>query len=276
MNAVLTAREAVPSTTVTPVLQARGLRRTHPLPRRRPWAPAGRLTALDGVDLALAPGEQLGVVGSSGSGKSTLLRLLLALDAPDAGTVHCGDRAVSPGPARRLRWFRRQVQYVPQDPASTLDPRMTVGALVAEPLRALGVPGDHRTAVATALERVRLDAGLASRRPGELSGGQAQRVALARALAPAPTVLLADEPVSGLDLAVRAQVVELLAELGRDRGLALLLVSHDLSVVSRLCSRTLVLDAGRVVEDRPTDQLLATPRHPAARALVEAVPHLPA
>ncbi|SCX43383.1 peptide/nickel transport system ATP-binding protein [Klenkia marina] len=258
------------------VLAATGLERTYAGTRPHPWARRERHRALRGVDLQLAPGERLALVGSSGSGKSTLLRCLLALDTPDAGTVHCDGRPVRHGRPAGLRWFRRRVQYVPQDPASTLDPRMTVGALVAEPLRALAVPGDHRAAVATALQRVRLDPGLTDRRPGELSGGQAQRVALARALAPAPEVLLADEPVSGLDLAVRRQVVELLGELSADGGLALLLVSHDLSVVARLCPRTVVLDDGAVVEDRATDALLADPHHPATRALVAAVPRLPA
>jgi peptide/nickel transport system ATP-binding protein len=261
---------------VSAVLAAAGLERTHPGTRPRPWARRDRHRALRGVDLQLAPGERLGLVGRSGSGKSTLLRCLLALDVPDAGTVHCDGRPVRPGRAPGLRWFRRRVQYVPQDPASTLDPRMTVGALVGEPLRALAVPGDHGAAVATALRRVRLDPALTDRRPGELSGGQAQRVALARALAPGPEVLLADEPVSGLDLAVRRQVVELLGDLSAEGGLALLLVSHDLSVVSRLCPRTVVLDDGAVVEDRATDALLADPHHPATRALVAAVPRLPA
>ncbi|KQS54860.1 hypothetical protein ASG36_20325 [Geodermatophilus sp. Leaf369] len=256
-------------------MEAAGLTRTHQGSRHTPWSRAPRFTALRGVDLALRPGERVGLVGASGSGKSTLLRCLLALDVPDAGTVLCGGRRVDPGPARRLRWFRRRVQYVPQDPASTLDPRMTVGALVAEPLRALAVPGDHRGLVATALTQVQLDPRLIGRRPGQLSGGQAQRVALARALAPGPEVLLADEPVSGLDLAVREQVVTLLGELSDATGSALLLVSHDLSVVSRLCARTLVLDDGRVVEDRPTADLLTDPHHHATRALVAALPRLP-
>ncbi|MEI4271807.1 dipeptide/oligopeptide/nickel ABC transporter ATP-binding protein [Klenkia sp. LSe6-5] len=259
-------------TTASPVLSADDLWRSYPGTRRR----RTRTEALRGVHLALQPGERLGLVGSSGSGKSTLLRCLLALDAPDTGTVTCAGRPVRPGPVRTLRWYRRQVQYVPQDPGSTLDPRMTVGALVAEPLRHLAVPGDHRDAVATALDRVRLSRTLLARRPGELSGGQAQRVALARALAPSPDVLLADEPVSGLDLAVREQVVALLAELSATSGLALLLVSHDLSVVSRLCTRTVVLDEGRVVEDRPTAALVTDPRAPATRALVDAVVRLPA
>ncbi|WP_174278064.1 ABC transporter ATP-binding protein [Goekera deserti] len=256
-------------------LVASGVTRSHRLPRQRPWSRPGRHTAVHGVDLRLAAGESVGLVGCSGSGKSSLLRCLLALDRPDAGSVGYDGRPVVPGPAHALRWFRRRVQYVPQDPASTLDPRMTVAALVAEPLRHLDVPGDPDVVVRSALQRVDLPAELAGRRPGELSGGQAQRVAIARALAPGPALLLADEPVSGLDLPVRRQVVELLAELSLRQGLGLLLVSHDLSVVSALCSRTVVLHDGRVVEDRPTGELVADPRHPRTRLLVEAVPHLP-
>jgi len=261
------------------LLTATDVHRVHRLPRAAwsmPWAQPGIHAALRGVSLQLHHGERLGLVGTSGSGKSTLLRCLLALDTPDSGRVRCEGRPVATGNARSLRWFRRRVQYVPQDPASTLDPRMTVADLVAEPLRHLQVPGDRTAAVTTALARVGLDPQLASRRPGELSGGQAQRVAIARALAPGPVALLADEPVSGLDLLVREQVVGVLADLSAREGLALLLVSHDLSVVSALCSRTVVLDAGLVVEDRPTADLMVTPSHPRTRALVDAVPRLPA
>ena len=257
-------------------LAATGLERRNPLPRHLPWRPRESVAALRGVDLHVAPGERVGMVGTSGSGKSTLLRCLLGLERPDAGTVTVAGRPVRPGTTSSLRWYRRLVQYVPQDPAGSLDPRSTVRELVAVPLRALRVPGDHDAAVTTALERVGLDPGLAGRRPGELSGGQAQRVALARALAPGPALLLADEPVSGLDLPVRDQVVEVLAELSTTQGLGLLLVSHDLAVVARLCDRTVVLGDGRVVEDRPTTELLARPAHPLTRELVAAVPTLPA
>jgi peptide/nickel transport system ATP-binding protein len=257
-------------------LVATGLERRYPLPRHRPWQQREAVPALRGVDLHVAPGERVGLVGTSGSGKSTLLRCLLGLESPDAGTVTVAGRPVRPGTTASLRWYRRLVQYVPQDPAGSLDPRATVRELVTVPLRALQVPGDHEAAVATALARVGLDPVLADRRPGELSGGQAQRVALARALAPRPALLLADEPVSGLDLPVRDQVVAVLTELSTTQGLGLLLVSHDLAVVARLCDRTVVLGDGLVLEDRPTTELLTRPRHPLTRELVAAVPTLPA
>jgi peptide/nickel transport system ATP-binding protein len=152
---------------------------------------------------------------------------------------------------------------------------MRVRDLVTQPLRHLRVPGDHATAVEVALDRVGLPADLAGRRPGELSGGQAQRVALARALAPGPSLLLADEPVSGLDLPLREHVVTALEDLSRCQGLGLLLVSHDLAVVQRLCNRTVVLADGVVVEDRPTPELFARPSHPRTRQLLDAVPALP-
>lgn len=259
---------------MTALLSATGLRRCYRLPRPTPWAPVREASALGGVSLQVAEGERVGLVGASGSGKSTLVRTLLALEAPDAGLVTFRDRPVRPASTRALRWFRREVQYVPQDPASSLDPRMRVAESIAEPLRRLGVPGDHRQIVADALHRVGLEPQLAGRRPGELSGGQAQRVAIARALASGPALLLADEPVSGMDPLLREQVVDLLSGLCR-QGLALLLVSHDLSVVQRLCTRTVVLADGLVVEDRPTADLLTRPHHPRTRQLVDAVPVLP-
>ncbi len=249
------------------LLAASDLHRSHHSTR-------GSVTALAGVDLTLDAGERVGIVGASGSGKSTLLRTLLALETPDSGHVSYAGRPVLPGPARRLRWFRREVQYVPQDPAGSLDPRRTVGALVAEPLRRLGVDGDHRARVTEVLAAVGLDGRFLDRRPGELSGGQCQRVAIARALAPGARVLLADEPVSGLDLPLRRQVLDVLGEVGERLGTAMLVVTHDLSVVSRLCHRCVVLSAGRVVEDAPTGELLSAPRHEDTRRLLAGVPRL--
>ncbi|MBC3192326.1 ABC transporter ATP-binding protein [Pseudonocardia sp. C8] len=253
-----------------PFLAARDLHRVHPDPRpRRPWRrPADPVRALRGVDLDLAPGERVGLAGPSGAGKSSLLRILLGLDRPDQGTVTVEGREIGAAGARR--WFRRAVQYVPQDPAGSLNPRWTIQDLVAEPLRRLAVPGDHAEAVRTALDRVGLTAGLADRRPGELSGGQAQRAALARALVVRPRLLLADEPVSGLDPQLREQVVELLADTCAATGAGLLLVAHDLDVAEALCSRLVVLDAGRVVEDGPTTEVLARPTHPTTAGLVRA------
>lgn len=255
-----------------PLLVARGLHRVHPGPGRSRPAP---VPALRGVDLTVHAGERVALAGTSGAGKSTLLRILLALEPADAGSVTADGADVRPGPVRRLRAFRRAVQYVPQDPAGSLDPRMTARELVAEPLRRLGGPATRSAAgrtraAAAALDDVGLPAALADRRPGELSGGQAQRVALARALVVGPRLLLADEPVSGLDPALRDQVVDLLADTCAAHGTGLLLVSHDLAVAAALCPRTVVLHDGLVVEDRPTVELLAAPQHPAVAALVDA------
>ncbi|NHC14784.1 ABC transporter ATP-binding protein [Motilibacter deserti] len=236
------------------------------------------LRLLRDVDLAVSDGERLGVVGESGAGKTTLLRALLALEQPDAGTVTCRGRQVRPGSPRRLGWFRRLVQYVPQDPASTLDPRRSVRELVALPVQRLGTPDEGRRMrglVDEALDAVDLPGSLRDARAPQLSGGQAQRVALARALVLRPALLLADEPVSGLDLPLRAQVLASLRAAFERQGTSLLLVSHDLAAVAALCHRTVVLADGRAVEDVPTRQLLRAPQHPSSRALVTAVPTLP-
>ncbi|MWV48084.1 ATP-binding cassette domain-containing protein [Rathayibacter sp. VKM Ac-2803] len=237
--------------------------------RRGPAQPA-----LSAVSFSAAPGESVGVVGRSGSGKSTLLTILLALERPSEGGVALDGAAVRPGSVRRLRWFRRRVQYVPQEPGSTLEPRMTVAQLVLEPLRRLDVPGEHRRLVSAALDDVGLPAAMLKRRPGELSGGQAQRVALARSIVSGPEYLLADEPVSGLDLPLRDRVLELLRELTEHRSLGLVFVSHDLDAVARLCRRCVVLADGRIVEEGATADLLRRPEHPATRELLDAVPVL--
>lgn len=230
--------------------------------------------ALQGVSLRITKGDSIGLVGGSGAGKSTLLRILLALDKPDAGTVTFNGTPVVPGRASSLRWYRRAVQYIPQNPAASLDPRMDVERLLLEPLKQLRVEGDHRRMIVDALQRVGLDRGLLARRPSELSGGQKQRVAIARALAPAPGLLLADEPVSGLDLPLRNTVLALLEGLIHRDGLGLLFVSHDLAAVARLCSRTMVLSEGRIVEQGPTSAVYAKPQTREAKELVASIPRL--
>ncbi len=232
-------------------------------------------TVLHDISMPIDAGATIALVGSSGAGKTTVARCLLALDPVDEGSVSCQGRPVLPGSVRQLRWFRQLVQYVPQDPASSLDPRRPVRHLVAEPLRRLGVDGNHAELVADALEQVGLDPALAARRPGEISGGQAQRVAIARAIVTRPRLLIADEPVSGLDLPLRRQILEVLARLHAEQGTALLLVSHDLAAVVHLCQRVIVLDQGRIAEAGPTTQLFSQPEHPATRRLLAAVPRLP-
>jgi peptide/nickel transport system ATP-binding protein len=232
-------------------------------------------TALDGVDLCVSAGERVGVVGCSGAGKSTLLRLLLALEAPDAGEVRLRGRIVHPWRAGRLRWFRREVQYVSQDVYGALSPRLSIAEIVREPLHCLAVPGDHDRRVNDVLAAVQLAPALRDRRPGTLSGGQRQRVAVARALAPEPTVLLADEPVSALDAPVRVAILDLLRDVSVATGAALVLVAHDLPAVRHTCDRVVVLHGGRVVEAGPVRQIFDDPRAPATRALLDAVPCLP-
>jgi ABC-type glutathione transport system ATPase component len=230
------------------------------------------------IHLAVAPGESLALVGESGTGKTTLLRLLLGLARPTAGTVRFDGAELRLRDRELMRRFRRGVQCVFQDPYSSLDPRRRIGYTVAEPLRSLGLD-DRRTAepkVAAALAAVGLPADAADRYPHEFSGGQRQRIAIARATVCDPRVLLADEPVSALDVTTRVTVVDLLHELREERGLTLVMVSHDLSVVASLCDRTAVLEKGRVVEEGTTDRVLGAPEHPYTQRLMSSVPRLPA
>lgn len=256
-------------------ISARGLNKSVTLPREVFWRAGERKRIMNDVDLTLYPGERVGLVGLSGSGKTTLLRSLLAIEAPDSGSITCQHKVVRPASTARLRWYRQAVQYIPQDPASSLDPRMSVRALVAEPLIRLQVKCDPIERAQEALEHVGLGTAFLDRKPHELSGGQAQRVAIARAIATRPRFLLADEPLSGLDLPVRAQVINVLKRLCDENGTGLLMVSHDLSVVANLCKRTLVMDDGRIVEDRPTTELWRAPRHPITLDLIKAVSQLP-
>lgn len=232
-----------------------------------------RVAAVRDVTLSVAPGETIGLVGRSGSGKSTLLRTLLALERPTRGEILLDGITIRSG-RRSLRAFRRRVQYVPQDPGGSLDPRMTVEQLVTDPLRRLGVERPHQPRARAALDGVHLSSTLLTRRPAELSGGQAQRVAIARALATGSQIILADEPVSGLDLPLRDQVLDLLAELVAVRGIGVVFASHDLGAVARLCRHAVVMADGRVVEEGLPPGLLEQPSHAATRALVDALPHL--
>lgn len=256
------------------LLRVSGLCKRMPGPRRW-WGGRQWRDTLRDIDFRLHPGELIGLAGVSGAGKSTLLNLMLGLTRADAGEIVCQGQRIRPGSARSLRWYRRAVQYIPQDPAASLDPRMRVGELVREPLVRLGIEGSHATLVGEALEQVGLDGGYLARRPGELSGGQAQRVAIARAMAVRPRLLLADEPLSGLDLPLQAQVIQVLRTLHHEAGIGLLLISHDLSVVCRLCQRTLILDAGAIIEDRPTEALFRSPAHERTAALLQAAAMLP-
>jgi ABC-type oligopeptide transport system ATPase subunit len=263
---------------MSPLLELQGVTKHFPLRRRADeWvrgAPRAAVQAVTDVSLTVEPGETLAIVGESGSGKTTLARLLLALDQPQAGEVSFEGQPVSGRPERELRFLRRQAQIVFQDPLSSLDPRMRVREILLEPLRALDVPGDHRARIGELLEAVGLPANAASRYPHQFSGGQRQRVAIARALAPEPALLIADEPVSALDVPVRTQILDLLRELADGLGLTLIFISHDLSVVRYLCDRVAVMHDGLIVERGPVDEVYDAPQHAYTRALLAAVPTL--
>jgi oligopeptide transport system ATP-binding protein len=237
----------------------------------------GPVRAVDGVSLTLPHGPfGLGVVGESGSGKTTLGRAILRLVPVEGGVVLLEGRDILRARGEELRRYRRAVQIVFQDPDSSLDPRMRVGEAVAEALRAHRiVPRSGVMArVRELFEEVALDPGLASRYPHQLSGGQRQRVAIARALAVEPKLLVLDEPTSALDVTVQARILELIGRLRQERGLAYLLISHNLAVVEQLCEEIAVMYLGRVVERGPTSALLARPAHPYTVALRSAVPEI--
>ena len=263
-----------PPTSPSPelVLRVTGLAKSYVPPtgrRRRERA----VIAVEEVDLEVSRGETLALVGESGAGKSTALMEILSLTAPEAGVVEILGQDVARLTRRTARLLRGAVQIVPQDPMSSLDPRMPVGDIVAEPLYARRVPRDVVAArVPRLLGQVGLEAGDAERYPHQFSGGQRQRVAIARALAVEPALLLLDEPVSALDVSVQAQILDLLLRLKRELGPAYLLVSHDLAVVRQIADRVSVMYAGRTVETGPVDEVFDAPRHPYARALLSAVP----
>jgi peptide/nickel transport system ATP-binding protein len=237
----------------------------------------GAGAAVDGVSLTVEPGQSIGLVGESGSGKTTLLRLLLGLLRPTIGRVVFDGIPLDLRDRTVVRTFRRSVQTVFQDPYSSLDPRQRIGRIVGEPVRSLRI-ADGRQAdalVSEALESVGLPASSASSYPHEFSGGQRQRIAIARAIVSRPRVLLADEPVSALDVITRSQVIRLLADLRTSRDMAVLMVSHDLGVVAALCQRTIVLQGGRVVEQGTTPAVLGMPKEAYTRQLLAAVPLLP-
>jgi oligopeptide transport system ATP-binding protein len=234
----------------------------------------GTVKAVDGVSLSLAPGEVLGLVGESGCGKSTLARAILRLVPVTGGSVMLAGRDLARATAAELRAARRDLQMVFQDPFASLNPRLTVGDALAEPLRVHRVcpPADVPARVAELLSLVGLPAAAAQKYPHEFSGGQRQRVAIARALALRPKVIIADEPVSALDVSIQAQILNLLAALVRDMGLSLIFIAHDLSVVKHLSDRVAVMYLGKIVELGPAADVIERPLHPYTRALVSAIP----
>jgi len=259
---------------MTALVEARGLSKRFPvLGGALGLSRVAEVHAVEGVDLRIERAEVLGLVGESGCGKSTLGRLLIRLIEPSGGEVRFEGADLARAEGAALRALRRRMQMVFQDPFGSLNPRMRVGEIVAEPLRLAGVASSERAARAVVLlEQVGLAPEHATRFPHQFSGGQRQRIGIARALALDPALVICDEPVSALDVSVQAQVVNLLRDLQRARGLSYLFVSHDLRVVRHVSDRVAVMYLGRIVESGPTRALYAAPLHPYTRALLEAAP----
>jgi len=256
-----------------PLLAVRDLRKEYPLRSSLLQRELGSARVVDGVDLDLHSGETLALIGESGSGKTTLARCILGLTRPSSGSVTFRGRALTGLSGSELRRQRRVLQMVFQDAFLALDPRQRVGDAVGEPLtvhRLLTEPSARRRRVEELLAEVGLPAQIAVRFPHELSGGQRQRVGIARALACEPEVLIGDEPVSALDVSLRAQVVNLLLELQVRRGLAMLLIGHDLGLVASVADRIAVMYLGRIVEQGPSTALLTSPAHPYTQFLLAA------
>ena len=263
------------------LLEARGLRKSY---RRTAGAfsdgrDGEQLTAVDGVSFSVAPGETFAIVGESGCGKTTLARMLLRLIQPDAGEIFFAGKNLQTAKGTELRELRRQMQMVFQDPFASLNPRMRVGEIVGEPLaihEARLSRAERRNHVVLMLARVGLEAEAVDRFPHEFSGGQRQRIGIARALILRPRLVVADEPVSALDVSVGAQVLLLLQELQRELRLTYILISHSLPVVAQVATRIAVMRAGRFVETGPAEQILRRPSQDYTRQLLAAVPEVPA
>jgi len=260
--------------TAAPLLDVKDLEQRYALPRESLLRPPGQVRALNGVSVQVAAGRSLGVVGESGSGKSTFARLVMALERPTSGQVALLGRDLNRIPADELRRARRDFQMVFQDPYGSLDPRQTIARIVAEPLTVLegADRSTFRDRVAAALRQVGLRDADMEKYPHEFSGGQRQRIAIARALITQPKLIVADEPVSALDVSVQAQVLNLMQDLQEQFGLSYILISHDLAVVDYLCDEVAVMYLGRIVEQGRPEDLFEHCAHPYTRALLEAVP----
>jgi len=258
-----------------PIIRAEALRKSFRGPSRGIGRGHAELRAVDGVSLEVMRGETLGLVGESGCGKSTLGRLLLRLQEPTGGRVYFDGQDITGLSQSALRPFRRKMQIIFQDPYSSLNPRMTVQAALAEALRVhamVSSASEEHQRIAALLERVGLRPEHMRRYPHEFSGGQRQRIGIARALAVSPSFIVADEPVSALDVSIQAQIVNLLSDLQEELGLSYLFIAHDLHVVEHVSRRVAVMYLGRVVELATSDQIYSQPRHPYTEALLSAAP----
>jgi len=259
----------------TPLLELENITKSFVV-KPTPFAPRRVLRAVDGVSLRIGQGETLGLAGESGCGKSTVGKLLMGLLKPDGGTVRYQGTNLATATKDQRAAFRKDVQMIFQDPFSSLNPRMRVGDIIGEPLAIHGlVPRQgRRKRVLELMEMVGLTAEQVNRYPHEFSGGQRQRIGIARALAVSPKLIVADEPVSALDLSIQAQIINLLDELKRSLGLSYLFIAHDLSVVRHLSDRVAVMYLGKIVETGPRDDLFSRCQHPYTEALLSAVPRL--
>jgi oligopeptide transport system ATP-binding protein len=257
------------------ILAVRDLRLWYPVRRGLFGRARGHVKAVDGVSFGMRKGEVLGLVGESGSGKTTVGRAILRLNTPTAGSIAFGGRDITNLSRRGMRPIRRHMQLIFQDPFASLNPRMTVERIVGTPLdihEAGLAAGARKMRVGAALEMVGLSPAHAARYPHEFSGGQRQRIGIARALILRPEFLVADEPVSALDVSIQAQIVNLLDALKAQLGLTILFIAHDLAVVAHICDRIAVMYLGRLMELAPTDALFAAPAHPYTEALFSAAP----
>jgi ABC-type oligopeptide transport system ATPase subunit len=254
------------------LLEIREIRKYYPVRTGFLSRNVSDLKAVDGVSLGINEGETLGLVGESGSGKTTLGKVIIRLEEPTEGQVLFGGRNVFSLKGNDLKEYRREVQMIFQDPSASLDPRMTAGESIGEALLIHGMEDEEERlrGVEELLTEVGLEAGHASRYPHEFSGGQKQRIGIARALALRPSLIIADEPVSALDISIQAQILNLLTELKSERNVSLLFIAHNMGVVRYLCDRVAVMKAGRIVEEGEVEEVFTSPRHPYTRALLDA------